>query len=64
MTDVSCLKQLTGSSPDELVSLLKEIKTPIKIIGMTNYGVRQVAYVIVEQEKTAPEIKKTKSKER
>lgn len=64
MTDASCIKQLTGSSPDELVSLLKEINLPFKIIGITSYGLRQVAYVIVEQEKIVPEIKKTKSKEK
>jgi hypothetical protein len=40
------VEQLTAESPDELVSMLKQIRTPIKIIGITTYGTRQVAYVV------------------
>lgn len=40
------LISLTGSSPEELVRLLKEIRTPIKIVAITSYGTRQVAYVM------------------
>lgn len=68
MVYASCsgtVKQLTGSSPDELVCLLKEIKEPFKVLGITNYGSRQVAYVIFEQEKTVQEVKKqNKTKEK
>jgi hypothetical protein len=39
------IEQITGESPDELVKLLKQIRTPIKIIAITSYGSRQVAYV-------------------
>ena len=40
------LEAVTAASPDELVLTLKAIKTPIKIIAVTSYGTRQVAYVV------------------
>jgi hypothetical protein len=40
------LVAISGSSPEELVSLIKQIQTPVKIISITSNGTRQVAYVI------------------
>lgn len=40
------LEEITANSPAELVALLKQIKTPIKIVSIVSYGTRQVAYVI------------------
>lgn len=55
------LEQITGESPDELVALLKQIRTPIKVIAITAYGNRQVAYIIGDVRKTqqVSQIKKT-----
>lgn len=40
------LVAIQGDSPEDLVENLRSIKTPIKIIGLTSYGARQVAYVM------------------
>lgn len=40
------LEEITANSPAELVVMLKQIKTPIKIVSIVSYGTRQVAYVI------------------
>lgn len=39
------VQALTANSPEELVTLIKSIRVPIRIIAITNYGSRQVAYV-------------------
>jgi hypothetical protein len=40
------LTPIVGRDPDELVELLSQIKTPIKIVAITSYGIKQVAYVM------------------
>lgn len=40
------LVALTGDSPEALVSLIKEIRTPIKILAITSSGTKQVAYIM------------------
>lgn len=54
------LEQVTASSPEELVTLLKQIKTPIRIISIGSFGTRQVAYIVGDIRKE--QVKKTKSK--
>lgn len=46
------LEEVTANSPAELVVLLKQIRTPIKILAITSYGTRQVAYVIGDVRKS------------
>jgi hypothetical protein len=55
------LEEVTANSPAELVVLLKQIRTPIKILAITSYGTRQVAYVIGDVRKSQ-QIKKPKEK--
>lgn len=37
---------LVASDPVELVSMIKAIRTPIKILAVTSYGIKQVAYIV------------------
>jgi hypothetical protein len=55
------IEQITGSSPEELVLLLRQIRTPIKVLSITSYGTRQVAYVVGDVRKSQ-QIKKPKEK--
>lgn len=52
------LRSVVADSPEALVTALISIKTPIKIVGMTSYGTRQVAYVVGH----LPPVKTKKSK--
>ena len=40
------LQALTGDSPEDLVSKLKSIMTPIKIVAIVPLGTRHVAYIM------------------
>jgi hypothetical protein len=40
------LQALTANSPEELVALIRSIKTPVKVISFVQVGARSVAYVI------------------
>jgi hypothetical protein len=57
------IEQITGSSPEELVVLLRQIRTPIKVLAITSYGTRQVAYVIGDVRKSQ-QIKNKPAKEK
>lgn len=50
---------IIGTDPDDLVRQIKAIRTPVKILSITSYGTRQVAYVVgdIRQPKT---IRRTK----
>lgn len=49
---------LTADSPDELAAAISAIKAPIKILGLTNYGTKQVCYFLANGFK----VKKTEKK--
>lgn len=40
------LEVLVADSPQELVTMLKTIRTPIKIVNIVSYGSKQVAYIM------------------
>ena len=40
------LEVIEANSPKELVKMLKEIKTPIKIVQITSFGTMQIAYIM------------------
>lgn len=46
------LEFLVGESPDELLKILKSIRTPIKIVAIVPYGTRHVAYVMGDVRKS------------
>jgi len=52
------LISLVGDDPDDLVRKIKTIQTPIRIINITAFGTKQVAYIIgdirVKPEATKP----------
>ena len=56
------LEEITANSPAELVALLKQIKTPIRVLAITSYGSRQVAYVVGDVRKDQQLKKSTRSK--
>lgn len=52
------LRAIVADSPEALVAALTAIQTPIKIVAMTTYGTRQVAYVMGH----LPRVKQTRNK--
>lgn len=52
---------LVGESPDELIKVLKSIRTPIKLIAIVPYGTRHVAYVMGDVRKVSQTTKKPSS---
>lgn len=50
-----------GSSPEELISTLKQIRTPIKIVAIVPYGTRHVAYIMGDVRKKQ-QLKQSKQK--
>jgi hypothetical protein len=53
------IKAIVAESPEELTRVLRSIMTPFKIVAMTSYGTRQVAYITGH----LPPTKQKKSKE-
>jgi hypothetical protein len=53
---------IVGEGPDDLVRKLTDIKTPIKIIAIVPYGVRQVAYVTGHVTEKPKKVKTPKEK--
>lgn len=52
------LEVVIANDPQELISLLKQIRTPIKVVAIVAYGTRQAAYIMGDIRKN--EIKQKK----
>jgi len=54
MNPYETLVAVSANSPDELVSEITKIRTPIKILAIVPYGSRQVAYIVGDLRKPQP----------
>lgn len=54
------LEVVVSDSPQGLVEVLKQIKTPIKIVAIVAYGNRHAAYILGDVTTSGPK-KKTKT---
>ena len=59
----SSVTAIVADSPSELASILSEIKAPIKIVGFTSFGTKQVCYVLANGFKIKNESNSLEKKE-
>lgn len=44
LSSYNTLTSLTANSPEDLAKMISDLKVPIKILGFTSYGTKQVCY--------------------